>query len=155
MKTKTRTNANDPGSFNNDFRGPNTQNFNASEGIDILESYAVEYDPRMDSWVTNPSDVPAEAAHHCAPGGHPWEYTNNLPDFKNAMASYFRECLNLARALTRAFALSLDLVGDCFDDKVKFPEASLTLNYFPPLEIEHPMQGTQKFPRTSVHRAAH
>lgn len=151
METKTRTNANEPGSFNNGFRGPNTQNFNANEGIDIVESYAVGYDPEMDPSVTNPSDVPAEAAQHYAPGGHPWEYTDNLPDFKNAMASYFRKCLNLARTLTRAFALSLDLAEDFFDDKVKFPEASLTLNYYPPLEMEHQMQGTEDSPaRVSI-----
>ncbi|KAM0227181.1 hypothetical protein ACHAP5_012231 [Fusarium lateritium] len=132
---KTQTNANNPESFNNGFRAPETQSLNANEGIDIRESYAVGYDPSIDPSITNPSDIPAEAAQHYAPGGHPWEHTDNVPEFKNAITSYFQQCLKLTRSLTRAFALSLELAEDFFDDKVKYPEASFELNYYPPLEV--------------------
>jgi isopenicillin N synthase-like dioxygenase len=141
MNVKSRTNANDPESFNNGFRAPDTQRLNANEGIDILESYAVGYDPKMDPSVTAPSNIPAEVARHYAPGGHPWEHTDNLPGFRNAIVSYFQECLKLARCLTRLFALSLDLDQDFFDDKVQYPEASFELNYYPPLDMDHQRQG--------------
>lgn len=143
MEIKTRTNASKPDSFKNGFRGPDTQSLNANEGIDIRESYAIRYDPIMDPSVTKPSKVPAEAAQHYAPGGHPWEHTNILPGFKTAMVSYFQECLSLARTLTRAFALSLNLTEDFFDDKVKYPEASFGINYYPPLKMDPKRQGSE------------
>ncbi|KAF6521694.1 hypothetical protein HZS61_015952 [Fusarium oxysporum f. sp. conglutinans] len=128
MNIKNRTDANNPESFNNGYRAPDTQRINANEGIDLLESYAVGYDPRIGPSITNPSNIPAQAAQHYAPGGHPWEHTGNVPYFKNAITSYFQECLKLARSLTRVFALSLNLAEDFFDDKVKYPEASFELN---------------------------
>ncbi|KAL4732233.1 hypothetical protein ACLX1H_001243 [Fusarium chlamydosporum] len=143
MDVKKRTNANNPESLNNGYRPPDTQRLNATEGIDLRESYAIGYDPYMDPSVTNPNDIPAEAAQHYAPEGHPWVQTEDVPHFKEAMTSYFQECLKLARSLTRAFALSLELAEDFFDDKVKYPEASLNLNYYPPLEVDGQMQDSE------------
>lgn len=44
------------------------------------------------------------------------------------------ECLRLARALTRCFALSLGLEEGLFDEKVRYPGSSYVINYYPPIE---------------------
>lgn len=143
ISIKKRTDANNPESFNHGYRAPDTQRINANEGIDLREGYAVGFDPRMDPSITHIEDIPTEAAQHYAPNGHPWEHTDNLPKFKGAIVRYFQACLVLARSLTRAFALSLNLPEDFLDDKVKYPEAAFELNYYPPIEANGTAQASR------------
>ncbi|KAL9637230.1 MAG: hypothetical protein Q9164_002316 [Protoblastenia rupestris] len=133
MEFKKKTDANKEESLNNGYGAPDTQRINANEGIDIRESYGVTYDPQIDSTIANPGSIPKEASQYYLPGGHPWEHTSDLPAFKTAIVRYFRACLVLARAMTRSFALSLDLAEDFFDSKVQYPEASFQINYYPPI----------------------
>ncbi|KAI9701809.1 MAG: hypothetical protein M1836_001153 [Candelina mexicana] len=130
-------------SLHNGYCAPDTERINADEGIDICESYDITYDPRIDSTIANLATIPKEASQYFLPGAHPWEHTENLPYFKAAIVRYFQACLVLARAMTRSFALSLDLAEDFFDSKVQYPAASFSLKYYPPI----PAAGRASNPR--------
>ncbi|KAH8662494.1 hypothetical protein BX600DRAFT_414574 [Xylariales sp. PMI_506] len=130
IKTKTGTNG-DESYLKNGYLGPGTQSLNADEGIDIRESYSVRYEPWFDVTIPDPANIPPDAAKYYPEQGNSWGQTENLPQFKTFIIQYFQECLALARALTRSFALSLNLAEDFFDSKVRYPEASIDLNYYP------------------------
>ena len=132
MDVKMRTDAN-KGSFHNGYRAPDTQRLNPDEGVDIRESYTIRYDPRIDPTIADPSSIPEQAAKYLHIHNSPWENTENLPHFKESFVRYFQACLVLARALTRAFALSLGLDEGAFDSKVQYPDAAFGLNYYPPI----------------------
>ncbi|UNI13470.1 hypothetical protein JDV02_000213 [Purpureocillium takamizusanense] len=132
MEVKTKTDAN-KGILHNGYRAPGTQRLNPAEGVDVREAYRIRYDPRMDPAVADPSSIPEHAAKYLHAPNSPWESTEKLPHFKESFVRYFQASLVLARALTRAFALSLGLDEDAFDDKVQYPNASFALNYYPPL----------------------
>ncbi|KND88788.1 1-aminocyclopropane-1-carboxylate oxidase [Tolypocladium ophioglossoides CBS 100239] len=132
LDTKMRAEAkNSP--FLNGFRAPDKQRINPDEGTDAKEAFSVMYDPRIDSTTPRPEDIPEHVTKHMRSEDHPWETTANMPRFQEAAVRYFKACLVLARALTRAFALSLDLPEDTFDAKVQYPDCSIGLNYYPPM----------------------
>ncbi|PSR81747.1 hypothetical protein BD289DRAFT_372267 [Coniella lustricola] len=139
----------------NGYKPPNTQRINPFERVDVRESFSWTYDPRLD-----PAAIAAAAAQgdgtnvldsipegtrkflRVEPDGpsgseddrFPWSMTKRTaPHFQPAVLAYWRSCLVLARALVRAFALSLDLDEGFFDDRFTYPDASLALNYYPPL----------------------
>ncbi|RFU74693.1 hypothetical protein TARUN_7563 [Trichoderma arundinaceum] len=134
MQTKMRADSNGA-RWENGYRAPNTQRLNPYEGIDVRESFSYRYDPRYDDTVGegNMGKIPAEAREHLRCEDYPWERTSNLPRLKDSMTRHIGECLKLARALTRCFALSLGLEEGCFDEKVRYPDASYGLNYYPPI----------------------
>ncbi|UKZ52753.1 hypothetical protein TrVGV298_006540 [Trichoderma virens] len=102
------------------YQGPNTQRLNPSESIDLRESFSCQYDPRYDDTVGEDKmgDIPEEARQYLGcEDDYPWEQTRNLPRLKESMTRHMGECLRLARALTRCFALSLGLEEGCFDEK--------------------------------------
>ncbi|KAG5974950.1 hypothetical protein E4U55_007962 [Claviceps digitariae] len=116
----------------NGYRGLDTQRINPDEGIDVRESFSVAYDPRIDPQVQDIQDIPADAMEHIHMEEHHFTQTSKIPNFKQAVTTYFRACLALARALTRTIALSLDLPETAFDSKIVYPDVTLNLNYYPP-----------------------
>ncbi|KAK8140112.1 2OG-Fe(II)oxygenase [Apiospora sp. TS-2023a] len=117
----------------NGYKPAATQRINPFESVDVRESFSWVYDPRFDPAVADVNQIPPEAAAHLCPEDFPWEATANLPQFKAAIVDYWRSCLELARALIRAFALALDLDEHFFDSKVTYPDAVLAMNYYPPI----------------------
>ncbi|KAK1243412.1 hypothetical protein MKX07_004040 [Trichoderma sp. CBMAI-0711] len=122
--------------WENGYRAPDTQRLNPYEGIDVRESFSYRYDPRYDDTVGEQglSEIPEEVRRYLRCEEYPWEKTRNLPQLKESLTRHIGECLRLARALTRCFALGLGLDEGCFDGKVRYPDASYGLNYYPPLE---------------------
>ncbi|XP_044715674.1 2OG-Fe(II) oxygenase superfamily domain-containing protein [Hirsutella rhossiliensis] len=103
------------GPYDSGWRGPRTQRVNPDEGVDVRET------------------IPHEAAQYIGQGKPAFEGTEQVPQLKESLERYYKSCLALARALTRAFALSLGLYEDAFDTKVQYPDASLEVNFYPPL----------------------
>lgn len=131
----------------NGYKPPRTQRINPFEGLDVRETFSWTYDPRLDPDVDCGGDdlsgIPEPIRSHLrlepdGPGGprserFPWSATQGVPGFKPAVLAYWRACLALARALVRSFALGLDLDEDFFAAKFSHPDASLALNYYPPI----------------------
>lgn len=149
LATKDRANANQSVYFNG-YKPPQTQRINPFESVDCRESFSYTYDPRLDPSCDGGgnSDLDSVPAHIRAflrvepdgPPGHeedrfPWSATRvTVPHFQPAVIAYWRACLQLARALVRTFALSLELDETFLDAKFSHPDASLALNYYPPLD---------------------
>lgn len=127
--------------YQNGYQPTKTQRVNADEGIDFRESFFWRYDARIDPDFTSEDALPEAAKKHLMCEDFIQEKTKNLPHFVPALETHFVACLKLARALTRTFALSLNLDEDFFDAKCVYPEASFTLNYYPP--IENPKQSPE------------
>ncbi|KAI1734299.1 2OG-Fe(II) oxygenase [Xylaria scruposa] len=117
----------------NGYKPPKSQRINPFESVDVRETFSWTYDPRYDPSVPDPAAIPAHVARYLRYEDFYWEATENLPGFKDAIVTYWRSCLAVARALVRAFALSLDLPEDFFAEKFTHPDAALALNYYPPL----------------------
>jgi isopenicillin N synthase-like dioxygenase len=134
MQTKMRADSS-KAAWDNGYRAPDTQRLNPYEGIDVRESFSYRYDPRYDPTVGEEKigEMPEDARDHLRCEDYPWERTSNLPRLRESMTRHIGECLRLARALTRSFALSLGLEEELFDDKVRYPDASYGLNYYPPI----------------------
>lgn len=125
----------------NGYKSPRTQRINPFEGVDVRETFSWTYDPRLDPDVGDFDSIPAKVRQFlrvepdAKDGGvrFPWSKTGSVPSFAPAVLAYWRTSLALARALVRAFALSLGLDEGYFDSKFSYPDASLALNYYPPL----------------------
>lgn len=117
------------------WRPGRTSRINPFESLDNRESFNCTYDPEMDPSVADASTIPAHVTQYFRTerNGFPWNATGNIPHFQTAVLAYWRACLVLARQLVRAFALSLDLPEGFFDEKITYPDGSLSLNYYPPL----------------------
>ncbi|KAB5518072.1 hypothetical protein GE09DRAFT_1179131 [Coniochaeta sp. 2T2.1] len=127
-------------SYFNGWKPSRTTRVNPFESVDNRQSFGWTYDPNYDPSVPDTKAIPAHIAQYLRTekNGFPWKATDNLPYFQTAVLTYWRACLALARKLVRAFALSLDLPEDFFDAKFACPDASLALNYYPPLPPSQP-----------------
>jgi isopenicillin N synthase-like dioxygenase len=67
-----------------------------------------------------------------------WPEENELPGFKDAVGSYFRELLTFSRKLTNIFALSLKLDDSFFEHMIDRPGCLLSLNYYADKVEEQP-----------------
>lgn len=132
----------------NGYKPPRTQRINPFEGIDVRETFSWTYDPRLDPAVGDLHSIPDEIRdflrvepdvedNDAGSSGarFPWSKTDSVPAFAPAVLAYWRASLALARALVRVFALSLGLDEGFFDAKFSHPDASLALNYYPPLAV--------------------
>lgn len=63
-----------------------------------------------------------------------WPEERVLPGFTSVMKAHISARCDVARHLARAFALSLDLAEDAFDDLYRYPGGSVVLNYYPPID---------------------
>ncbi|OAA32452.1 2OG-Fe(II) oxygenase [Moelleriella libera RCEF 2490] len=128
----------------NGYRAPNTLSLNPDEGIDVREAFSFTYDPRLDPQVASWQEIPAPIMEHIGIEHHHFSATAQIPGFKDAVVAYFQACLALARALTRTFALSLGLPETAFDSKVVYPDATLNMNYYPPIIRSPPADGNTR-----------
>ncbi|RDW87310.1 hypothetical protein BP5796_03004 [Coleophoma crateriformis] len=117
----------------NGWKPPATQRISETESIDVRENFSIRYSPRYDDTVDKNAVIPEEVKKFLpAPENElPWEKITQLETFKDDTLAHWKACLNLARKLQRAFALSLSLPEDYFDGKTKYPDATLALNYYP------------------------
>ncbi|KAI0193808.1 2OG-Fe(II) oxygenase [Astrocystis sublimbata] len=131
---KERANVNQSKYFNG-YKPPQSQRINPFESVDVRETFSWTYDARYDPSVPDPEEVaiPPHIARYLRYEDFHWAATANVAGFKDAIVEYWRSCLALARALVKSFALSLDLPEDFFAEKFTHPDASLALNYYPPL----------------------
>lgn len=114
------------------YHAPKTMRLNPYEGIDVREAFWVNYHPRMDPAKTS-ADIPRHVAEYAEYEDYAWQQTAKVPQLRGVLTRHFETCLGLARVLTRAFALDLDLAEDAFDSKVEYPGVRLAVNYYPPL----------------------
>lgn len=119
--------------YYNGYSGALTTNISPSESVDVRESFSFRYSPELDpDHPMDISDIPAEVKPWIRGEDFVWEGTSHLPGFKRDCVTYWARCLQLARKLVRAFALSLDLAEDHWDNKVTHPGADSVFNYYRP-----------------------
>ncbi|KAH9901972.1 hypothetical protein F4778DRAFT_134779 [Xylariomycetidae sp. FL2044] len=119
--------------FFNGYMAKRTGIISPSEGTDVRESLSFRYSPELDpDHPMEISQVPDEVRPWIRGEDFVWERTAHLPDFKEELLAYWKNCLTLARRLIRIFALSLDLDENYWDDKVTHPGADAVFNYYPP-----------------------
>lgn len=120
--------------YYNGYKAPGTQRINRDDGVDVRETFSWTYDPRFDPQVDDLNAIPPDAMAFMRMEDYPWSATDHsTPQLKTAITRYFVECLRVGRAMTKAFALSLDLDEDFFADKVCYPDAAYAFNYYPSL----------------------
>jgi isopenicillin N synthase-like dioxygenase len=73
-----------------------------------------------------------EAVDTSAIGKSIWP--SDLPGFREGLYAYHTRLLQLARRLTRTFALALHLPENYFDEYIKQPEAGMRIAYYPQQE---------------------
>jgi isopenicillin N synthase-like dioxygenase len=115
----------------NGWNGPDSHRANPVESVDYRESFGMRYDPRYDPLVDDVDAIPQEIQDGFRAEEYCWTETSNLPQFKENVLNYWRECLFLARRLVRIFALALELPEDYFDKMTSHPDAAIALNYYP------------------------
>ncbi|KAK1142549.1 hypothetical protein N8T08_007524 [Aspergillus melleus] len=69
-------------------------------------------------------------------GGNQWPSDELVPGFRETYLRYFSQVLDLGRRMMRTFALALDLEEGFFDDKTKYPGATLRVMHYPPQPVE-------------------
>ena len=67
-------------------------------------------------------------------GRSQWPARELLPEFETTMKGYISQLGRVTDALNHAFALSLGLPEDYFDNDYRQPELSLMLNFYPPVD---------------------
>ena len=132
IETKTRAHVSKSKYFNG-YKPSGLQRINATESVDVRETFSWTYDPNYDPIVADVSAIPPHIMTYLRPEEFHWNATSNLPHFKPAIVAYWRACLHLARQLIHTFALALSLPEDYFDPKFSHPDAALALNYYPPI----------------------
>jgi isopenicillin N synthase-like dioxygenase len=65
-------------------------------------------------------------------GESQWPDEKVLPGFAAFMKAHMKRRVALAQRLVRAFALSLELPEDHFDEMFRFPGGTMIFNYYPP-----------------------
>ncbi|KUJ19734.1 2og-Fe oxygenase family protein [Mollisia scopiformis] len=123
----------------NGWKAPKTQRINASESIDVRETFSFRYNPVYDPEV--PDEIPENVKNTVTIDDFCWDQTYNLPHFKDHSLDYWRETVKLARTLTRIFALALSLPEEYFDAKIKYPDAGVAINYYPPMPASSEQAG--------------
>ncbi|GME56372.1 Isopenicillin N synthase [Neofusicoccum parvum] len=116
--------------FFNGWQRYKSTHYNDEESPDHREYFAIRYDPRYDPAVTDPSVIPADFRRCCKGEEWYWEQTSRIPGFKDNILRYWQSGLTLARRMTGAFALALDLPEDYFAEKTSYPDAAVTLNHY-------------------------
>ena len=63
-----------------------------------------------------------------------WPAPATMPGFREFLEAHIVKRIRIAQNLCRAFALSLDLPEDYFDEAHRYPSGSITYNYYPSLD---------------------
>lgn len=114
------------------YRPPGSQILSRDEGVDVREAFFWHYDPPR----TEESErtYPEYMKGRMTSDQFEDKFKDALvPDLRAALNDYSMHFTKLAHALTRTFALSLDLDEDYFHTAIQHPEVSLTANYYPPI----------------------
>lgn len=69
-------------------------------------------------------------------GNGNWPDRTLLPGFQECVRAHILKRITVGQRLCRALALSLDLPEDYLDQGHRYPNCSLTYNYYPPLDPE-------------------
>jgi isopenicillin N synthase-like dioxygenase len=75
-----------------------------------------------------------EARPDARTGKTQWPSPALLPAFEATLKDYIARLQRVTEALNRAFALSLHLPDDYFDELYRHPDMTLTMNFYPPVE---------------------
>lgn len=137
LETKNLANVSHSAYFNG-YKAAGSQRINASESIDVRETFSWTYDPNYDPAVTSLSNIPAEVMDMLRPEEFPWDATANLPELKRDVVAYWRACLSLARRLVGVFEMALGVEKGELEGKFSHPDAALALNYYPPIPFPEP-----------------
>lgn len=102
---------------------------------DRKETFAIQYDARYDSLHASPS--PNISTDDDTVKGHDliWTRTSHLQGLRETTISFWAQRLQLARKLTRVFALALDLDENYFDSLTTEPGADALYIHYPPCLI--------------------
>ncbi|RDW74819.1 hypothetical protein BP6252_05961 [Coleophoma cylindrospora] len=126
----------------NGYCGPEGSQANKTESKDYKEGFGWQYSPDFDplyDHLPKPiplSSIPADIREFIRAEHHIWDGTLTVPGFKEDAIAYYRSMINLARRLTKVFALALDLKEDYFDALTTYPGADLAFNYYNPVGPE-------------------
>lgn len=115
------------------YRPPDSQAINPAEGVDLREAFMLRYDPRWDPLVADQDAIPEHVRDSFGYEDDAFAHMANQPAFGAAAKAHFQAAMGLARTLTHAFALSLNLPEDALDKKVEYPGAAMAMNYYPPI----------------------
>lgn len=80
-----------------------------------------------------------------AAGNSKWPDPQAVPGFEDIMKGYIARQVGLTKVLARAFALSLDLPEDYFDEPFARPEVTLGLNFYPSVDSSQSRPGQWSF----------
>ncbi|KAK3989039.1 Clavaminate synthase-like protein, partial [Cladorrhinum sp. PSN332] len=117
------------------WKPPKTQKINPFEGTDKRESFSLRYDPSYDPDAVLPIPDKIKAGIRVDSDGFPFCRTDGtVPQLRQTLVPLHQAVLGLGRKLVRCFALALGLEEDGFDAKFTYPDASLAVNYYPPLD---------------------
>lgn len=95
-----------------------------------------QYDPKYDPETKDLSAIPEEVKPWLMGEDFVWDADEELPGFKDALLTYWQECLKLSRRLVKIFALALDLPEDYFDHLTTYPGSDGVLNFYPGMTPE-------------------
>lgn len=99
---------------------------NRDKVVDIKERYSMSRDLTTGE----------EMRPNSRMGKSQWPSRELLPDFEMTMKAYISKLQRVTAALNHAFALSLNLPEDYFDENYRRPGMTLMLNYYPPVDPE-------------------
>lgn len=113
---------------------------NYAEGVEEREAFYWRHD------IENDANPPKYYTDRLKTDQFIAEHGNDvLPGVCDSLDIYSQQLYTLAKALTRTFALSLGLEESYFDQKFAYPEATITVNYYPPIE-KKPIGSTEPNP---------
>lgn len=92
-----------------------------------MEAYNWGYNQKYDPTVPGEDEPDSDAVKLLWP--------KKLPGFKDTLYAHHAQLLNLARRLTKTFALALHLEEHYFDEYVKVPAAGMRLVHYPPQDV--------------------
>jgi isopenicillin N synthase-like dioxygenase len=92
-----------------------------------MEAYNWGYNPKYDPDVADEAEPDVDYVKLLWP--------KELPGFKETLYQHHSQLLNLARRLTKTFALALHLDEDYFADYIKAPAAGMRITHYPPQEV--------------------
>lgn len=131
VSTKIKTDSSNVEEHMYGYRPSGSQILSRDEGVDVREAFFWHYDPPRDE---DDETYPEYMKGRMTSREFEDKFKDSLvPGLRAALDDYSKHFTKLAHALTRTFALSLDLDEDYFYSAIQHPEVSLTANYYPPI----------------------
>ncbi|KAF8849300.1 2OG-Fe(II) oxygenase superfamily protein [Acephala macrosclerotiorum] len=127
----------------NGWTAPQNARANASEGAEVKEQFRWHYSPNDDpayDYLPKPiplDSLPSEVQPYIWADERIWEKTAHLPGFNTAAKAWWRASMQLARNLTKAVAIALDMPADGMDDLITYPCGDMALNFYPAAQTQN------------------